>query len=88
MTMMKRLLNRAERKSLEQLSRNEQICLYLRDHPECLSEELMIRMAARYLNVATIRLMIRKLYPRIVQENVENNNFVIIPEHYEKGEKE
>ena len=79
--MMKRFFKRAERKSLEQLSRNEQICLYLRDHPECLTEDLMIEIAERYLNVATIRCMIRKLYPRIVQENVENNNFVIIPEH-------
>lgn len=86
--MMKRFFKRAERKSLEQLSRNEQICLYLRDHPECLTEDLMIEIAERYLNVAAIRLMIRKLYPRIVQENVENNNFVIIPEHYEKGKKE
>ena len=79
--MMKRLLNRAERKSYDELDRDEQVCIYLRDHPECLSEKLMTEIAAHYLNVATIRLMIRKLYPRIVQENVENNNFVIIPEH-------
>jgi len=79
--MMKRLLNRAERKSYGELDRDEQVCIYLRDHPECLTEELMIKIAAYYINVATIRLMIRKLYPRIVRENVENNNFVIIPEH-------
>ena len=81
--MMKRLLNRAERKNYDELDRDEQVCIYLRDHPECLTEELMTEIAARYLNLATIRLMIRKLYPRIVRENVENNNFVIIPEHYE-----
>ena len=79
--MMKRLMNRAERKSYDELDRDEQVCIYLRDHPEYLTEELMTEIVARYLNVATIRLMIRKLYPRIVQENVENNNFVIIPEH-------
>ena len=74
-------MNRAERKSYDELDRDEQVCIYLRDHPECLTEELMIKIAAYYINVATIRLMIRKLYPRIVRENVENNNFVIIPEH-------
>ena len=79
--MMKRLMNRAERKSYDELDRDEQVCIYLRDHPECLTEELMITIAARYLNVATIRLMIRKLYPQIVQENIENNNFVKIPDH-------
>ena len=80
---MKRLLNNAERKSYDELDGDEQVCIFLRDHPECLTEELMTEIAARYLNLATIRLMIRKLYPRIVRENVENNNFVIIPEHYE-----
>ncbi len=79
--MMKRLLNRAERKSYDELDRDEQVCIYLRDHPECLTEELMTEIAARYLNLATIRLMIRKLYPRIVRENIMNNSFVIIPEH-------
>jgi len=79
--MMKRFLNRAERKSYDELDRDEQVCIYLRDHPECLTEKLMVKIATRYLNVATIRLMIRKLYPQIVQENIENNNFVIIPEH-------
>ena len=79
--MMKRLLSRAERKSYDELNRDEQVCIYLRDHPECLTERLMTEIAASYINVVTIRLMIRKLYPRIVQENVENNNFVIIPEH-------
>ena len=78
---MKRLFNRAERKSFDELDKDEQICLYLRDNPEYLTEELMIKIAARYLNVATIRLLIRKLYPQIVQENIENNNFVKIPDH-------
>ena len=79
--MMKRLLNRAERKSYDELDRDEQVCIFLRDNPQCLTEQLMTEIAARYLNVATIRLMIRKLYRKIVRENVENNNFVIIPEH-------
>lgn len=79
--MMKRLLNRAERKSYDELDRDEQVCIFLRDNPEYLTEELMTEIVARYLNVATIRLMIRKLYRKIVRENVENNNFVIIPEH-------
>ena len=79
--MMKRLLNRAERKSYDELDRDEQVCIFLRDNPQCLTEQLMMEIAARYLNVATIRLMIRKLYPRIVRENIMNNSFVIIPEH-------
>jgi hypothetical protein len=79
--MMKRLMNRAERKSYDELDRDEQVCIFLRDNPQCLTERLTTEIAARFLNVVTIRLMIRKLYPRIVQEYVENNNFVIIPEH-------
>ena len=71
-------------KSFNQLSRNQQICLYLKDHPEALTEDLMIEVAARFMNVAYIRYMIRRLYQQIVKENIKKNNFVIIPDHYEE----
>ena len=59
-SMMKNLERKMEKKSFNQLSRNEKICLYLHDHPEALSEDFMIRVAARFMNVAYIRNMIRK----------------------------
>ena len=78
------MMKKMERKSFKDLSRNEQICLYLRDHPEALTEDLMIEVAARFMNVAYIRYMIRRLYHQIVKENIKKNNFVIVPDHYEE----
>lgn len=69
-------------KSFNQLNRNEQICLYLKDHPEALTEDLMIEVAARFMNVAYIRYMIRRLYHQIVKDNIKKNNFVLVPDHY------
>ena len=71
-----------ERKSFKDLSRMEKICLYLHDHPEALTERLMIRIAARIMNYGYIRLRIRQLYWKIIQENIMNKNFVSVPEHY------
>lgn len=71
-----------ERKSFDELSRMEKICLYLHDHPEALSERLMIQVAARIMNYSYIRLRIRQLYWKIIQENIMNKNFVSVPEHY------
>lgn len=73
-----------ERKTFNQLNRNEQICLYLKDHPEALTEDFMIRVAARFMNVAYIRNMIRKEYHQIVIDNIKKNNFVLVPDHYEQ----
>ena len=73
-----------ERKTFNQLNRNEQICLYLRDHPEALTEDFMIRVAARFMNVAYIRNMIRKEYHQIVIDNIKKNNFVLVPDHYDQ----
>lgn len=73
-----------ERMSFNQLSRNEQICLYLHDHPEALTEDLMIEVAASYMNVAYVRYMIRRLYHQIVKDNIKKNNFVLVPDHYEQ----
>ena len=73
-----------ERKSFKDLSRMEKICLYLHDHPEALTERLMIRVAARIMNYGYIRLRIRQLYRDIIQENIKKNNFVTIPDHYEE----
>jgi hypothetical protein len=71
-------------KSINELSRKDRICLYLKDHPEALTEDLMIEVAARFMNVAYIRYMIRRLYQLIVKENIKKNNFVIVPDHYEE----
>ena len=88
MTMMNHLMMKSkkkmERKTFNQLNRNEQICLYLKDHPEALTEDLMIEVAARFMNVAYIRYMIRRLYHQIVKDNIKKNNFVIVPDHYEE----
>ena len=88
MTMMNHLMmkrkKKMERKTFNQLNRNEQICLYLKDHPEALTEDLMIEVAARFMNVAYIRYMIRRLYHQIVKDNIKKNNFVLVPDHYEK----
>ena len=83
-SMMKKSMKKMERKSFSQLNRNEQICLYLKDHPEALTEDLMIEVAARFMNVAYIRYMIRRLYQKIVKANIKKNNFVLVPDHYEK----
>ena len=73
-----------KRKNFKDLSRMEKICLYLHDHPEALTERLMIRVAARIMNYGYIRLRIRQLYRDIIQENIKKNNFVTIPDHYEE----
>ena len=79
LTMMK-----VERKSFDELTRMQKICLYLHDHPEALTERLMIQVAARIMNYSYIRLRIRQLYRDIIQENIKKNNFVTIPDHYEE----
>lgn len=75
-----------ERKSLNELSKMEQIRIYLKSHPECLTEELMAWIASYYMNFGYIRMRIKQLYPQIIHENVMKNNFVIIPEKYEEQE--
>lgn len=73
-----------ERKSLNELSKMEQIRIYLKSHPECLTDELMAWIASYYMNFGYIRMRIKQLYPQIIHENVMKNNFVIIPEKYEE----
>ena len=75
-----------ERKSLNDLSKTEQIRLYLNDNPECLTERLMVEVAARYMNYGYIRLRIKQMYPGIIHENIMYNNFVRIPDHYNEQE--
>ena len=80
--MMKKTMEKMERKSFKELSRMEKMCLYLHDHPEALSERLMIRVAARVMNYGYIRLRIKELYRDIILENINNKNFVLMPDHY------
>lgn len=77
-------MQKVERMSFKDLSKNEQIALYLHDNPEALTEDLMIEVAARYMNVAYVRYMIRRLYHQIVKDNIKKNNFVLVPDHYEQ----
>ena len=73
-----------ERMSFEELGRKEKICLYLKDHPEVLTQELMDKVATRYMNIGYIRKTIKKIYSKFVLENLTNNNFIIVPDHYGK----
>lgn len=75
---------KVERKSFKDLSKMQKVCLYLHDHPEALSERLMIQVAARIMNYGYIRLRIRQVYLDIIQDNIKNNNFVLVPDHYEE----
>lgn len=81
---MKTMKMNMEKKSLNDLTKTEQIRLYLNDHPECLTERLMAWVASYYMNYGYIRMRIKELYPEIVHENIMNNNFVRIPDHYEE----
>lgn len=82
----KALIYGMERKNVDDLSRMEQIRIYLKSHPECLTEEFMAWIASYYMNFGYIRMRIKQLYPQIIHENVMKNNFVIIPEEYEEKE--
>ena len=81
-TMVKKI--KMERMSFDALGRKEKICLYLKDHPEVLTQELMDEVATRYMNIGYIRKAIKKIYSQFVLENVTNNNFIIVPDHYGK----
>lgn len=82
--MQKRLMKNLERKSFDELSETEKKCLYLRDHPEALTEKLMAHASAYFLNYAYIRLKIREIYPELLYEYLTNNNIVRTPSHYEE----
>ena len=72
------------KKSLNELSRTEQIKLWLNDHPEALTEELMAWVASYYMNYGYIRMRIKQMYPDIIHENIMKGNFVIVPSKYEQ----
>ena len=73
-----------ERLSFDDLGKKQKICLYLKDHPEVLTQELMNEVATRYMNIGYIRKAIKNIYCQFVLENVTNNNFIIVPDHYGK----
>jgi hypothetical protein len=77
-------MKKVERMSFKDLSKNEQIALYLHDHPNALTQKLMLYIATHYMNIGYIRKRIKELYPKIVKNNIQDNNFVIIPSHYEE----
>ena len=81
--MKKSMIQSLERKSFSQLSRKDKIAVYLQEHPEALAEETMITVAARFMNYSYIRLMIREIYQKFIQDNLVNDNFVIIENYNE-----
>ena len=72
-----------DKKNMNELSKTEKIHLYLKDHPEALSEKLMAWVASYFLSYGYIRMRIKELYPQIVHENIMMNNFIRTPDHYE-----
>ena len=82
----KALIYGMERKNVDELSKTEQIRLYLNDHPKALSEKLMAWVASYFMNYGYIRMRIKEIYPEMVHEYVMNNNFVRIPDHYYEQE--
>lgn len=75
-----------EKMSLNELSKTEQIRLYLNDHPKALRGKLLAWVASYFLNYGYIRMKIKEIYPQLVHEYVMNNNFVRIPDHYNEQE--
>ena len=74
-----------ERMSFDDLRRKQKICLYLKDHPEVLTQKLMDEVCTRYMNIGYIRKTIQRIYSQFVLENLTNNNFIIVPDHYENN---
>lgn len=79
----KSMIQSLERKSFNQLSKKDKIAIYLQEYPEALTEETMIEVAARFMNYSYIRFMIRDIYQKFVQENLEKDNFVIVENYNE-----
>ena len=71
--------------SFDDLGRKQKICLYLKDHPEVLTQELMDEICTRFMNISYIRKVIKNIYSQFVLDNVTNNNFIIVPDHYENN---
>ena len=80
----KALIYGMEKNNMNELTRTEQIRIYLNNHPECLTEELMAWVASYYMNYGYIRMKIKELYPEIIHENLMKDNFVIVPSKYEQ----
>ena len=80
----KALIYGMEKKNMNELTRTEQIRIYLNNHPECLTEELMAWVASYYMDYGYIRMKIKELYPEIIHENLMKDNFVIVPSKYEQ----
>ena len=80
----KALIYGMEKKNMNELTRTEQIRIYLNNHPECLTEELMAWVASYYMNYGYIRMKIKELYPEIIHENLMKDDFVIVPSKYEQ----
>ena len=80
----KALIYGMEKNNMNELTRTEQIRIYLNNHPEFLTEELMAWVASYYMNYGYIRMKIKELYPEIIHENLMKDNFVIVPSKYEQ----
>ncbi len=72
---------------------SEKIRYYMEYHKEeVFTPEFMKLLADRFLNYNTVRERIKKLYPSIVMELIENNTIDIFPneetEYTKKGQKQ
>lgn len=66
----------------------EKIRVYIEHHKEeVFTPEFMKLLADRFLNYFTVRNRIKKLYPTIVRELIENNVINIIPNEKELEKK-
>ena len=73
-----------ERMSFDELGKKQKLCLYLKDHPEVLTQKLMDEVCTCYMNIGYIRKAIQRIYSQFVLENLTNNNFIVVPDHYGK----
>ena len=80
----KALIYGMEKNNMNELTRTEQIRIYLNDHPKALSEKLMAWVASYFMSYGYIRLRIKQMYPDIIHENLMKDNFVIVPNKYEQ----
>ena len=69
-----------ERKSFDELDDMQKMSLYLHNHKEVLTQELMEEVAEKYMNYAYIRKRIKQLYPQVVMTNLKEHNFVLMPD--------
>lgn len=81
-------MKKRNKKTYADFNKLEKIRVYMEHHKEeVFTPEFMKLLADRYLNYFTVRNRIKKLYPTIVRELIENNVINIIPNEKELEKK-